>query len=464
MLFRSRYDHCVPEIRALTGAEDGLVVNNCAGGLLLAMQAIASGGRVVVSRGELVEIGGGFRIPEVLESAGARLLEIGTTNRTRLSDYETALVTTRTLQDTLEIGGTVAARTTAVVTAPEAGFIERLAVEEGNWVSAGQLMLSLDADALRDTLRSRSRELERELRDYDRFLLEYEYQQRAFTRQTERLRDDLEESRQALGESRALFEIGSVSAADVRDAEEAVEDSQEAAAEHELDVEEAQALHRLSRQNHDDDIAVTREEIAELEERLADTVVLAPISGRVISVADTASTSGELIGQYETLLEIADTRNPVIETELEEQYVAMIGVGQPVAVEVAGAAYEGSVERVAQVATASGDGGTPTVAVDVAINATGIEILPGSSAVVEILLGQIDDAIVLPRGPYLTSGNRRYLYVVDDSLARRVEVEYGTVTDSEVQVVRGVAPGETVITSSYQTFVDYTTVSLGGNQ
>jgi L-seryl-tRNA(Ser) seleniumtransferase len=89
----SRYDHCVPEIRALTGAEDGLVVNNCAGGLLLAMQAIASGGRVVVSRGELVEIGGGFRIPEVLESAGARLLEIGTTNRTRLSDYETALDT-----------------------------------------------------------------------------------------------------------------------------------------------------------------------------------------------------------------------------------------------------------------------------------------------------------------------------------------------------------------------------------
>lgn len=87
----SRYDHCVPEIRASTGAEDGLVVNNCAGGLLLAMQALATGGRVVVSRGELVEIGGGFRIPEVLESAGARLLEVGTTNRTRLADYEAAL-------------------------------------------------------------------------------------------------------------------------------------------------------------------------------------------------------------------------------------------------------------------------------------------------------------------------------------------------------------------------------------
>ena len=87
----SRYDHCVDEIRALTGAEDGLVVNNCAAGLLLAMHALAGRGTAVVSRGELVEIGGGFRIPEVLASAGTELLEVGTTNRTRASDYRNAV-------------------------------------------------------------------------------------------------------------------------------------------------------------------------------------------------------------------------------------------------------------------------------------------------------------------------------------------------------------------------------------
>ncbi len=87
----SRHELVSDLLRRLTGAEAALVVNNNAGAVLLALTALARGREVVVSRGQLVEIGGAFRMPDVMRLSGARMVEVGTTNRTRVADYESAV-------------------------------------------------------------------------------------------------------------------------------------------------------------------------------------------------------------------------------------------------------------------------------------------------------------------------------------------------------------------------------------
>jgi L-seryl-tRNA(Ser) seleniumtransferase len=151
----SRHAHVEGLLRELTGAEAAMVVNNGAAAALLAAAALAAGRELVVSRGQLVEIGGGFRIPEVVAQAGARLVEVGTTNRTRLADYAAALGA--------ETGAVLRAHPSNFRTV---GFVEEVAIEDlcslgvpviddaGSGVLTGELALLEGEPAVRRSIRA----------------------------------------------------------------------------------------------------------------------------------------------------------------------------------------------------------------------------------------------------------------------------------------------------------------------
>jgi L-seryl-tRNA(Ser) seleniumtransferase len=124
-----RTDHLRFLAAGLTGAEDALVVNNAAGALVLALAAVGGTGAVAISRGELIEIGGSFRIPDILRASGARLMEIGTTNRTHLSDYRAAIDAGASCVLVVHRSNFVQ---TGYVHAPDPAEIAQLAQEHGN--------------------------------------------------------------------------------------------------------------------------------------------------------------------------------------------------------------------------------------------------------------------------------------------------------------------------------------------
>lgn len=132
-------------LRALTGAEAALVVNNCASAVLLALSAVAAGKEVIVSRGEAIEIGGGFRIPDVLRQSGAHLIEVGTTNRTYAADYAEA--TSEATGAYLKVHPSNF-RTLGFVHAPDTSELAAVAQERGV-----PLLEDLGSGALLDTAR-----------------------------------------------------------------------------------------------------------------------------------------------------------------------------------------------------------------------------------------------------------------------------------------------------------------------
>ena len=128
-----RLDHLDGLISEVTGADAGLAVNNCAGAVLLALSALAQGSPVIVSRGELVEIGGGYRVPDIVQQSGSRLIEVGTTNRTHLRDFERAIKDNPEARILLRTHPSNF-RMTGFTSAPVLADLARLAHDHGLWL------------------------------------------------------------------------------------------------------------------------------------------------------------------------------------------------------------------------------------------------------------------------------------------------------------------------------------------
>jgi HlyD family secretion protein len=163
--------------------------------------------------------------------------------------------------------------------------------------------------------------------------------------------------------------------------------------------------------------------------------------------------AGKKVSMYEELAVVADPSDSRAALDIPETRIASVSVGLPVTVYVGDGTYQANIETVAPSASSSSSSTAAVVRATAAFQTKPAKPTIGGSISAEIVAGTIQDALVLPRGAYLSSGNYALAYVVSGGAAQKRAVKYGIADGSYIQVLSGLQAGETVIVSDYRDFI-----------
>ena len=377
-----------------------------------------------------------------------------------LSDYDAAVVQSGDLSQITQASGTVTIPVTLSVLSPETGYAAVVMVEEGEAVTQGQVLARLDVPDLEDELDDLEADLQVKEQNLatsieeDRFALQKLNQSLKYTE------EDILEAQEEVARMEQLVAINASRQSELDAAEDTLQELLRQREELLLEIEEKQVLSVLSQENQSAEIELDRTEIQRLASRIAEASIASPMAGEVLEIADELAVPGSLIVENEALFSIADRSSAIVELEVSETYSGVLETGQTVLLTVGSNQLSGTITAVGKVAVASSDGIGSTVTVKVRPEGSPESLVPGATVVGELQVGEQEDVLYLPRGPFLTTGSQKYLYVVEGDSAIKREVSFGTVQGNDIVILRGVEAGEEVIVSGYQNYIEYNEIKL----
>ncbi len=378
----------------------------------------------------------------------------------RLTDYTIDTVQKGDLSQTTQASGTVSIPSTLSVLSPESGYAATLMVEEGEFVQKGRILARLDVPDLLLELEDLLIDLQIKRQNLDTSLEETRFALMKLQKSVDYAAEDIQDARDDVARMEKLVEINDSRQSELDTANTSLRTLVRGKDDLVFSMEETRSLALLSQESQKAEITRVETEVARLRERIDDASIRNPMDGEVLEIAAALAVPGTLIGVNEPLFSIADRKTAIVELDVSEVYSGLIEPGLPVRLTVGNQQISGSVTAVGKVATASSDGIGSTVVVKVKPQGDPAVLVPGSTVVGEMRVGQQADALYLPRGPYLTTGSQKYLYVVDGSTAIKREVSFGTVQGNNVVILRGIEAGERVLVSGYQNFIEYNEIKL----
>jgi multidrug efflux pump subunit AcrA (membrane-fusion protein) len=380
-----------------------------------------------------------------------------------LKTYSYAFVREGTVTETLQLSGTLSVEYAENILSPQPGIVTAIYPAQGDQIITGEVIAEINPENLEAALAEKELALSKKLLDKQKKererALEIEKQEAA----GQNLQDDLAAAEASLEKAQKLFEAGSLSRSDLENAENKVTQAKRSIADLDRQGETAALNYEYAMEIINMDADSLREDMRELRNEIDECTVRAPLDGKVMNVF---VSGGDIVTQFGKLLRVADLSRPVVKVNVPENKIDMIYLGQEVNLVLGGTQYPGHISTVAMEAEATGDYES-TVAVTAAFDAVPENIVPGSSVSAEIVVGAAEQALYLPRGAYLTTGNQLYLYRIRGSKAYRIEVDFGSVTADRAEILTGVEKDDKIIVSGYQDFITYQQINLntsGGNR
>jgi HlyD family secretion protein len=381
-----------------------------------------------------------------------------------LKTYDSAVVQKGSLVRKIQAGGAVSIPLQVIVTAPDVGdgaYVQQLLVKQGDYVEQNQVLAILGVPTLIDQLRELEEEYEEAKISYEQFVQQNVFSIARSERELARLVLDIEEAESEVEKQSQLYAVNAARKSDYDRALKTLENLRFSYDEKVIQLEESRIINKINESNRLSALDRYQKNIARIETSINDATILSPIEGEILALESRLTVPGSTINKSQSLFTVADRTSAIIELDVPQQHAGLLEIGQQVSLSVGGRPLLGTIESIGRVALMSSDGITATVQVIVRPE-QGSDLIPGSTAVSELVIGTLDDILLLPRGPYLTTGGQRFVYVIEGNQAIKTAVTYGELHTDQVQILRGLSEGDRIITSGYQNYIEHNTIMLQG--
>jgi len=377
----------------------------------------------------------------------------------KVGNYSVAKVISGSLVTSTEASGTVVFPTQVSIIAMEAGYADKLYVSVGDYVNTDTILAQMAVPDLEKNRVDLENNLETQQISLEQVLLSNEYSIKELNIEIKRKVKSVDEAKLDVEKAKELMSLKSSRESDYETALKNLENLQNQLEDLNLSLEKVLKQSELDVRAKETQIRQNQINLDRIIEDIENAKIKSPISGTVLTILDKLSVPGSKVAQNVEMFTIADTSDVYVDLEVYEQYRSTLNIGDKMDILISSNIIEAEIIQIGTVATQSSDSLSATIEVR-AKPVKSVNLTLGASAVADIPLGTKENALLLPRGAYLTSGSQKYVYVINGQSAYKKEVVYGAIDGTQVEVLSGLKKGDQIIISSYQNFIDQDEIEL----